>query len=252
MWLNCVYLCVIRDFKPTPIHMNEKLQEIYNSKWNELSDGLNEILKDNSKENKPTNPLLLYINEDDYKNADIKIMIFGQETNDWEGNFQNDINICLDTYDDFFNANDCFSYGGQFWNGFNRFLTLLQNEFPNKKISSVWNNVIKIGNSGRDKNYPPEYIYNIENEKFKVISSEIEILRPDIILFLSGPNYDLELKNSLNEAVFSELSEDFTERKLAKIKYKNYKNVFRTYHPNYLWRNGIDTYFNEIIKKIEI
>ena len=69
------------------------LQEIYNSKWNELSDGLNEILKDNSKENKPTNPLLLYINEDDYKNADIKIMIFGQETNDWEGNFQNDINI---------------------------------------------------------------------------------------------------------------------------------------------------------------
>ena len=39
---------------------------------------------------------------------------------------------------------------------------------------------------------------------------------------------------------------------LAKIKYKNYKNVFRTYHPNYLWRNGIDTYFNEIIKKIEI
>ena len=42
--------------------MNEKLQEIYNSKWNELSDGLNEILKDNSKENKPTNPLLLYIN----------------------------------------------------------------------------------------------------------------------------------------------------------------------------------------------
>lgn len=232
--------------------MNEKLQEIYKSKWDDLSSSLEEILSDNSKENKPTNPLLLYINEEIYRNADLRVMIFGQETNDWEGDFQNNINICLNTYDDFFNANDCYSYGGQFWNGFNRFLTLLKNRFPEKKVSSIWNNVIKIGNSGRDKNYPPEYIYNIERQKFSVIEKEIEILKPNIILFLSGPNYDAELRNSLTNVQFSQLNKNFTERQLAKIKYQDYNNTFRTYHPNYLWRHGIDTYFNEIIDNIEI
>ena len=28
--------------------------------------------------------------------------------------------------------------------------------------------------------------------------------------------------------------------------------TFRTYHPNYLWRNDIDSYFNAIIKEINI
>lgn len=193
--------------------------------------------------------MLIYVNEANYANADIKVVIFGQETNDWEGDFQNDINVSLDTYDYFFNSNDCYTYGGQFWNGFNRFLSLLKLKFPDKKISSIWNNVIKIGNSGRDKNYPPEYIYSIENEKFSVIKDEIEILKPDIILFLSGPNYDAELKNSLNDVEFLTVTENFTERNLAKVKYKNHKNMFRTYHP---WRNGIDSYFNEIIDKIEL
>ena len=59
--------------------MNTQLQRIYNEKWNTFSIKLNEVLQDNLKENKPTNPLLLYINEEKYQNADIKIMIFGQE-----------------------------------------------------------------------------------------------------------------------------------------------------------------------------
>lgn len=232
--------------------MNSKLQKIYKDKWNILSSKLNEILQDDLKENKPTNPLLLFINDEKYQNADIKIMIFGQETNDWEGDFQNDINISLDTYNNFYNSNDCFRYSGQFWNGFNRFLMLLNEKYPNKKIEAIWNNVIKIGNSGRDKNYPPEYIYNIEKEYFSVISDEINILNPDIILFLSGPNYDNEIRNSLNNISFKQLSKDFTEKQLAKLEYQNYKNVYRTYHPNYLWRNNINSYFLEIIDDLKI
>ena len=54
--------------------MNTQLQRIYNEKWNTFSIKLNEVLQDNLKENKPTNPLLLYINEEKYQNADIKIM----------------------------------------------------------------------------------------------------------------------------------------------------------------------------------
>jgi len=232
--------------------MNSQLQKIYLEKWNVISEKLKIILEDESKEYKPTNPLLLFIDEEKLKNADIKVMIFGQETNDWDGDFKNDMSISLDNYDEFLNLNNPFSYGGQFWNGFNRFLTLLSEKYPSKKIEAIWNNVIKIGNSGRDKNYPPEYIYNIEKEYFNVIKDEINILKPDIILFMSGPNYDIELENSLGNVNFKRLVENFTERQIAKLEYENLENIYRTYHPNYLWRNNIDSYFSEIISDLNI
>jgi len=231
---------------------NLTLKKIYQEKWSTFSEKLNEILIDKTKENKPTNPLLLHIDEEKYRNADIKIMIFGQETNDWEGDFSNNLDTSLETYDGFYNSNYCYTYGGQFWNGFNRFLTLLDKKFENKSISCIWNNVIKVGNSGRNKNYPPDYIYNIEKEYFNVIKNEIDILKPDIILFISGPNYDAEIKNSLVEVNFESLSKNFSERQIAKLSYRDYKNIYRTYHPNYLWRNNIDSFFEEIINDIKL
>ncbi len=229
--------------------MNEELREIYQTKWDDLSTKLNEIITDSTLDIKPANPLLVFVNEE-YKDADIRIMIFGQETNGWEGDFQDDINVSLNLYNHFYNSNNCFSYGGQFWNGYNRFLTLLKNKYPDRKISSIWNNVVKIGGSDSDLNCPPDYIYNIEKNHFNVIEEEIEILNPNIILFLSGPNYDHKLNNIFNELIFLPISDKFTVRNLAKLEYKNHNNIFRTYHPNYLWRNNIDDYFNEIINKI--
>ena len=232
--------------------MNETLQKLYKSSWNIFSKELMEIINDDEKENKPTNPLLLYIDEKKYENADIKVMIFGQETNDWEGDFQNNPNLSLETYDDFYNSNDCFGYAGQFWNGYNRFLTLLSNKFPEKSIASIWNNVIKVGNSGRNKNYPPEYIYNIEKDYFNVISDEIEILNPDVILFFSGPYYDSEIRNSLKNVSFQPFSKKYNERALAKVNYLNRQNIYRTYHPKYLWMNNINDFFEEIINDIKL
>jgi hypothetical protein len=231
--------------------MNEKLIELYQSNWNNLSEELNAIINDSSKEVKPANPYLLNVNEE-YNVSDIRVMIFGQETNGWEGEFQNDINVSIEIYDDFINSNKCFSYGGQFWNGYNRFLTILKNQFPNKKISSISNNVVKIGGAGSDLNCPPDYIYDIEKKHFNIIEKEIEILKPNVIIFLSGPNYDEKLKNIFLDLEFNTFSDKFNDRQLSKIEYKNLTNVFRTYHPNYLWRNNIDDYFNEIITNIKL
>jgi hypothetical protein len=225
---------------------------MYSEKWEKFSDELRKILDDDSREFKPTNPLLIYLDEEKYQSSDIKIMIFGQETNDWGDNFTGDPNDALNTYNDFFNSNACYGYAGHFWNGVNRFLTLLSQRFPDKNIASVWNNVIKVGNSGRNKNNPPEYIYNIEKTYFNVIENEIEILKPNIILFVSGPYYDTEIQNSLTDVSFSKLNNNFSDRAIAKLKYKNLDNVYRTYHPNYLWRKGINSYFAEIINDINL
>jgi len=233
--------------------MNKKLNDLYQSNWAILSDKLNEIMNDDSLKQKPTNPLLLNVNEKKYINSDIKVLILGQETNNWGDNFCDSINETLEIYNDFYNSGYATnSYGGHFWNGFNRFGSLLENKFQNKKISYLWSNVIRIGASGRNLNYPENYIYKIETATFNILEKELEILKPDIILFISGPNYDNNIRKILKDVEFINCDEGFTKRQIAKLKFKNHKNIFRTYHPNYLWRKGINKYFQTIINSIEI
>jgi len=233
--------------------MNKQLLEVYYKSWEKLTLKLNEIINNDFHETKPTNPLLISVNEVTYQTADIKVMIFGQETNDWDHNFHGNIESTIETYDDFYNSGYAQkSYGGHFWNGYNRFLLLLGEKYPGKTINCIWNNTIKIGASGRNKNNPPSYIYDIEHEHFDVISSEIKILKPDVIIFLSGPNYDNEIIKALKKIDFKQFDQKFNQRQIAKINYKDFCNVYRTYHPNYLWRNNINNYFTSIIDDITL
>ena len=56
--------------------MNQELKALYSHKWNNLIA--------NSKDTDATYPLLIKVNEE-YQNADIKVMIVGQETDGWCG-----------------------------------------------------------------------------------------------------------------------------------------------------------------------
>jgi hypothetical protein len=233
--------------------MNEKLVELYKSNWTILSDELNAIVFDKNYSQKPTNPLLLSIDEEKYLSSEVKVLFLGQETNDWGNNFTGNLEETLEIYDDFYNSNYALnSYGGHFWNGINRFIELLEKKFSEKRISYTWSNIVKIGASGRDQNHPENYIYKIELEYFKVLEKELEILRPDIILFVSGPNYDSNIQKNLKEVEFNTCDSSFSIRQLAKLKFKEFNNIYRTYHPNYLWRNNINKYFETIINDIKI
>lgn len=229
--------------------MNQELSALYSSKWDNLMSAIKPILEDEKLDIKPANPLLLSIHEEEaYKNADIRIMIFGQETNSWYDKRGATIDAVQSLYDVFFNQGECWSYSGQFWNGISRFITSIQKKFPDKKIRLVWNNIVKIGRQG-DKGFPPNYIYEIEREKFHVIPSELEILKPNVVLFLTGPNYDRILKDNFGELEYEALP-NYSQRQLSRVFLKDVPFSFRTYHPNYLWRNQIDKYFGTIISDI--
>ena len=138
------------------MQQNRQLFALYESKYTELSENIrviNERLSlDGKLKQRATNPLLLKVT-DDYINADIKIMFFGQETNGWlreknKGEFCNEIGPVLSLYEKFYLSGECFSYGGHFWNGVARFKSLLQKQIPNKTIVFVYNNVLKIGKCG--------------------------------------------------------------------------------------------------------
>jgi hypothetical protein len=244
---------IIGDIGMNAEVMNKDLEEIYQQKYNHELKDLIELNKTiNDKDEKATNPLLLKVN-DEYAKADYKVMIFGQETNNWlgdidEGIFCNRMKDVIDLYDEFYLTENCFSYGGQFWNGFSRFRELLNEKKKKEKVGYMWNNVVKIGS--RTKGFPSQ-IYEpfIKNSFNKIIIDELNILKPDLILFLSGPYYDEVLTDIFDEFEKNSIK-GFTERQMCKINIKYGNASFRTYHPNYLWRNDINSYYESILKNI--
>jgi hypothetical protein len=230
--------------------MNSQLLTLYNSKWDNLCAAMQPILADSTLELKPTCPLLLKIdNEEEFSNAEIRLMVFGQETNSWYNKFHNNQQDIIENYDKFFNEGKCWSYGGQFWNGVSRFISSLQKKYPDNKIKLVWNNVVKIGKYN-EKGFPPDYIYEVEREHFSVIKEELEIIKPNIVLFFTGPNYDGIIHDSFGELEKKAVA-PFSERQISKIKIDGINIAFRTYHPNYLWRSKIDNYLDSIINEIK-
>ena len=58
------------------MHVNERLENLYSDKWQQLIE--------NGKEKEAANPLLIKVSNS-YIEADLKVMIFGQETYGWNG-----------------------------------------------------------------------------------------------------------------------------------------------------------------------
>ncbi|MGB5866596.1 MAG: uracil-DNA glycosylase family protein, partial [Arcobacteraceae bacterium] len=174
----------------------------------------------------------------------IKVMFIAQETNDWHGEFKNSIEYEIERYKNFWiDKKSPHSKKGPLMQLFIKF----ESNFDKKKVSCIWNNICKIGKA-KDKGTPPTKIIEWQNEWFKIVKKEIEILHPDIIFFFTGPNkYDEFIKKSLGE--FSKLEvEGFNKRAFSKLEFKDINiNAYKTYHPNYLRRSKR----KDIIQKIE-
>jgi len=244
--------------------MNEQLITLYKEMFPSLTEKLNgynqKILIENTDlSNQASNPLLLAIN-DDWENADIKIMIFGQETNYWAGECGNNAVFCgeiervIDVYKQWFLGNKM--YNSPFWNEFRRIGRELKIEFPDLKISLLWNNISKIGRLG--KGHVNE-IYDITKSYFDVISDEINVLKPNYAVFFTGPpsnipSYDEFINNSLGS--FERLPiRDFDIKAFCELQFENKsfaKKAYRTYHPNAMYFKSIrEEYMNCLINLLK-
>ncbi len=216
--------------------MNKELKDLYVSKWDEISNMLQSFNEEDPDDeaNMATHPLLIKANEE-YENADYKIMFFGQETNEWNGVFEEgiDIDSVTNVYDEFYLQKGYEKYGKPFWN----FVRSLKNIQSEKKIGYIWNNVLKIGKS--DVGTPQQGLINYTLDFFNVIPQEIEILKPKVLLFLSGHTYDEHIKKSVGNFTVVPI-EGFTTNELCILKFDdiNVDLAIRTYHPGYLQRMG--------------
>jgi hypothetical protein len=176
-------------------------------------------------------------------------MVFGQETNDWESRFphRGGVRHLLDTYREFFISGYCYKRGGQFWNGVSRLRgAMCDRRSSSSAVGLIWNNLIKIGRAG-EKGAPGESVLSWQDRWFDVVSFEVQALKPDVLVFFTGPNYDRWISRIFGDVTFEAVS-DRPERQLARVKAKGLPfNAIRTYHPNYLWRNDFYSYLDDMM-----
>jgi hypothetical protein len=230
--------------------INQNLKQLYSRHYPCLPQELESFNSGVSGKEQATNPLLLQI-DDAWVNADLKIMFFGKETTGWWNNNSSDcqtiqtIDELCGLYSNFYLSGNCLKGKiGVFWQGIKK----IQDAFPNIQIGYLWNNLLKIGKCARGT--PNDKIIEITKQYFNVLEEEIEILKPDIVVFFTG-NYDAYIKEFLGDVKIEQVA-GFEEKEFCKMKITNIPLSVRTYHPNYLrFKKSRDRYYLELTKQIK-
>ncbi len=225
--------------------VNDELLELYTRKLSSIED-IDVQLK-NLCITDYVGPLLLYCWEDIYLvKSNCKILFIGQETNGWQNFRINNIDAIkcmINEYKIFELAKKKQSI---FWQAIK---TINHGVNGNQRLNFIWSNISKYGKNKKGR--VSTKVSFLENEKLKILLDEIEILKPDAIVFLTGPSYDNDILSKIGPVKFISCSK-YTTRQLARLENTKlpYK-TFRTYHPTYLRRAKLESIIKEIVLLIK-
>jgi len=214
--------------------MKDELIKYYSTLVDEFKNIVEKFPKDDI-----AGPLLLCPNNK-YLNQKKRLMIIGQQTNGWEY-FDDNIDKLIQTYLDFDLGSDY--YSSPFWN----ITRKLEIALGNEEYSCIWTNLNKFD---LDANRPYGE-YEIEISKLdKMLIKEIEILKPDICIFFTGPSFDNRIKNIFADIEFLNVN-DWEYGQLSQLKHKNLPNFsYRTHHPKSLRIRYLEDDFIDCISTI--
>lgn len=263
--------------------LNDKLVNLYGPRIPGLYFAVKPLF-DDPNAIKPALPLLLELNDDEsYENADLRVMVFGRETNNW-----NDIkersecpygtyNFNLSSSDDILNEIKgkhidgepeiyglgdiyhayCYENNGVgksiFTRRQNQLIQQLRDRLGNQNVHAVWNNVSKIGCGGTDFGKscrkPTSEISEIERQYFNVVADEVRILKPDVMIFLTGFYADHEIKEKfgLSDEAFDLVKEDVF---LHRINIPGVRYAARTIHPSRQSKENLAKHFGALVEDI--
>ena len=239
-------------------NLTKQLANLYEPKWKELKPQLD------AQAIKVQAPFMLgvalehnnqggYVDESWWTDADLKVMVFGQEALNWpipvsDDGTQIQSDDFVELYQRFYSDN----YRGDYFlkdsdnhlaknkffsMGFNGIMSgikdfVLDKQYPDKKVAYLWNNISKLSLGGRDGVY--QKIHELEEKYFHVIPQEIEILKPDVLIFLTGPGQN---------KYYGYIRENFTVNgspkplagndvdAVAKLDIEGISLAYKTYHP---------------------
>lgn len=227
------------------ININNLLRDLYISTLPDLAKMYSTL--DSAGITDYVGPLLLYCWEEDYLNSKHKLLIIGQETNGWKDDYiktSSDIDDSIEYYRRFQLGTE---YNSLFWR-YAHEINQMINETDN--LNFVWNNINKFGVDGKGR--PEKIVLEEENKHYNIFQKEIEILSPDVCIFLTGPNYDADLQQKFPNISYLEFA-DYPIRKVSQLS-SNFlpTHSYRLYHPGYGNRYSEWYYkiLDSIVKKI--
>ena len=230
--------------------MISQLEKIYLKQLYNIDSHLKEHNIKCLTKDRATNPFLLTI-PDNYEEFQNRVMIFGQETNGWCrecGNktvYSNSLKKSIEIYKRFYLNGGINKYRGAFWNEFKR---VRDEVTKSKSVFFIWNNINKIGRVGKGN---VAEIDKLQFSHFNVIKEEIRILKPEIFIFFTGPNYDHFIRKNIGDFKQKMINDSLYEVEFSG-EFSNIK-AFKTLHPNGLYLKGknrivIPNLINEIKK----
>lgn len=161
------------------------------------------------------------------------IMFVGQSTGEWE-NFTNILDGMELTRHFLLNQ----KYASYFWNFTDQLEVAINGQAQRPRLNYYWTNVFKIvypdGNMITNPAFIDEYIKNIQ-----ILTYEVDIIKPDIIIFLTGPTFDPYLCQLFQNVQFIPMLG--LNNILYRVSAENCGMYFpefayKTYHPQYLFK----------------
>jgi hypothetical protein len=208
-------------------------------------------------------PPLLVWEPDNWRNATHRVAYIGQETLGWSWTrdvteygytwnyeeidtlrrfieYERGVEALIDGYRQFnFAALQPITYRSPFWRYFRQLKTCLGNE---NEVSAIFSNVIRCA-ANSETGYTLWSIPEKDRARYLqwqkgLLQAELTQLQPTLIVFVTGPHYDVYLRNEFDEITFEPLG-SFDPRVVSKLKSPMLgAPAYRTYHPGYLNRSS--------------
>ena len=204
--------------------LNERLRGLYRSVWPAL-DALIPGGEDYSW------PLLIKATEA-YVESPTRLMIVGQETYGWYGHFapgrSERITGIQDHYAEFDFAARYKST--PFWRAVHRLRSTVASSSDRRALA--WSNLLPV-----DKAQKRPWALEGHLAKLGILRREIEVLKPDVVVFFTGPDYDGLVARQF-PGVLHQTVGGYDLRTLSRLAHAGLPTKsFRTYHPAYLSRS---------------
>jgi len=215
------------------------LRALYEQKFPELVSALADV-----ETGTLSYPQLLDMSAHGYGAAKTKLLIVGQQTQTWYGEWR-----CLKSYApkdairELLGRYREFNLGEgkrhtPFWQYAHRLYRLLNTDGPDNGF--VWSNLIKMDGLNRKgrQGYPGWPIEERINKSFNVLVSEVDLAEPGVVAFFTGHDYDECLRVSFPGVQLSKVqSSGLDDKWLSLVRHDRLpEHSFRTYHPGYLSR----------------
>lgn len=220
--------------------INDALLGIYKKYWPSLQEALGE--RDAVAE-KICYPWLIH-SFPGYQQASIKVFIVGQEPGGWgfskqqayywgtsEWDYDADVLIqrVLGIYKGFNLGN---KHNSPFWTASRKLHRLINPSCPEDGF--MQSNLIAID---QDKKRPDKELEESVCNAFPVLPLEINVAKPNALIFFTGPQYDGRLIKTFGGAEFEEIV-SYNKKALARVIHDKLPcHCYRTYHPHYIYRS---------------